>query len=776
MALFRIPRRTVLRSVPAVADHEWVKNRIAPGGVEVIPAATAGWIGGVALLFAALGNLITVLLLPAGAPGRTVGVWLSALTLFVGLFALFAPWNRWGQQSTLVLVPVAFVLIGVGNYTDPLPYVAGVYFVLIGAWTGLCHRRFTTLALTPVFAAVYWVPLAVRPHPDRLESSVFIVTIVSVAIGEVLGTLRIGLENSQRQLAESSRRRFAALTRNSLDVTFVFGADNTIKYVSPAVERRFGYLPEALERVPLSEFLDSSVSGLSEATRGRLLDGSFFEDDSAVTHELQLRHADGSWIDVEVTAQNLVDDPDIAGIVIHVRDIRGRKALEADLQHRAFHDDLTGLANRAAFREEIGRAREAGRSLAVIFLDLDDFKEVNDTLGHEAGDRLLQLVAERLSSSVPGAVTIARLGGDEFGIALEADEAAALKTAQGLITRLSQPYVLADGEVLVGVSAGLALADPADPEELVIGNADIAMYEAKMLESPRVVAFEPQMRERLLHRVELTRRLRLALERGDFVVHYQPSLDTRTRRWVGAEALVRWDDGGEELVLPGRFINVAEETGLIVELGAWILEQACREATHWADGTGAAPWVAVNMSARQFQDPRLLTTVEQALRSSGLPAERLVIEVTESILIGDTETAASRLWELSDMGVRLALDDFGTGYSSLSYLQAFPFDILKIDRSFVRNATTRPRDLALLQTINRLGHNLGLNTLVEGIETQAQADLVTAIGCDLAQGFHLARPMSAASLRATVFPTAANGARRDQDVADSNLSCRPVGR
>ncbi|MCB1256737.1 MAG: EAL domain-containing protein [Microthrixaceae bacterium] len=728
-----------------------MSTRSSPDEIEIISATAAGRIGGAALLFGALSNLITVVLLAPGSAGRTIGLWLSLTTVGVAIVALFAPWERWGRHSTLVLVPVAFVLLGIGNYTDPLPYVAGIYFVVIGAWTGLCHRRFTTLALAPVFATMYWAPLAVRPNLGRLESSALIVTVVSVAIGEVLCGLRITLERSQRELAASAGRRFTALTRNSLDVTLVLGSDDRIRYVSPAMEARFGHAPSDIEQIPLSDFLARFVSGISDESKLSLVDGSFRHEDSSITHEMQLRRADGTWVDIEVTAQNLIDDPDIAGIVVHVRDITSRKALELDLQRRAYQDDLTGLANRASFRNEIKRASESSEHLAVIYLDLDGFKEVNDTSGHEVGDRLLQLVAKRLLDTVPSNAVVARLGGDEFAVMMRGESDDVSVVADALIRSLSEPYKVDDTVLNVGVSAGVAQAGPTDAGDRVISDADMAMYAAKVNDFSSVVEFHPQMREQLLAKVEMTSRLKRAVSNGDFVLHYQPSMETKGRSWVGAEALIRWDDGGDRLIQPGEFINVAEDSGLIVELGRWIVAEACREAVGWSESPDGQLWVAVNVSACQFQDPRLLDDVDTALRSSGLPPERLVIEVTESILIGETESAHQRLRGLHEMGIRLALDDFGTGYSSLSYLQAFPFDILKIDRSFVRNATTSTRDLSLLQTINRLGHNLGLQTLVEGIETAAQAELVTSMGCDLAQGFHLARPVDSTGLRAMSF-------------------------
>ncbi|MGB6059019.1 MAG: EAL domain-containing protein [Microthrixaceae bacterium] len=725
-------------------------KHLAPDA-EVISPSTAGRIAGVALLFGAISNGITAATTPHGETYVVIGLWLSAALLVTALLSFVVPWDRMGPRSTLVLVPAAFLAVAVGNYWDPLPYISGLYFVLIGAWVGLCHPRFTTLALTPVFALVFWGPLVVNGHSDRLSSSAVIVTFVSVAIGETLGTLRVGLERSRLELARSAKRRFAAMTRNSVDVTFIFGLDNSIWYVSPAVKARFGYDPHELEQVPLDDFLTNAIDGLAAETIKSLVTGSYKEESVTEAHELRLRHADGTWIDIEATAQNLLDDPDIGGIIVHVRDVRNRKALESDLHHRAFHDDLTGLPNRAAFRQQIRQAKSGGGSVSVIFMDLDGFKNVNDTAGHQQGDGLLRLIAERLAAAVPEKSKVARLGGDEFAVLYECGLAQAVEHAERLVELISQPFVLGGTVISVGASAGVAEADLNQTDDQVIGDADMAMYEAKASASRSVAAFEPEMRSRLLERLDSKARLKRAIENEEFVLHYQPELDLKTGTFVGAEALVRWNRPGTGLVQPAEFIGLAEESGVIVEIGRWILREACREATTWPEVNGESMSVAVNVSAQQFQDPELLSDVAFTLRSTGLHPERLILEVTESMLIDDIEVAEVRLRALREMGIRLALDDFGTGYSSLSYLQALPFDILKIDRSFVENATTEVRDLSLLQTINRLGHDLGLLTLIEGVETGEQAKLVTSIGCDLAQGYFFAKPMRAGQLHAAAF-------------------------
>lgn len=706
---------------------------------EVIPATTAAQIGGAALLFGALGNMATVIMKPGSAGPDPVGIWLTILILVLAIVAFVLPWDQFGPRSTLLLVPGAFAFIGFGNYTDPSPYVAGVYFILVGAWTGLCHPRFITLKLAPFFALFFWAPLYMVPHLDRLGISTAVITVVSVFIGESLGTLRTSLEESRRQLTESTERRLAALTRDSVDVTFVFGPDNTIRHVSPSVRARFGYAVEDITAMPLDEFLTTKVEGLSAETIEALLMGTYVADEGDTAKEFRLQHRSGVWIDIEAAAQNMVEDDDIGGILVHVRDVTGRKVLEADLQHKAFHDDLTGLANRGAFRKEVRKLVDRGKTVSVIFIDLDGFKSVNDTGGHKQGDRLLQLAAERILAVAPTHAVVARLGGDEFAIALQLPVHSAASLAELLVARLSESYTIDGVAVTIGASAGVSASDVFADGDRLISDADTAMYEAKSSEASQVVVFDPAMRSRRLEQIELRSRLRKAISDEEFVLHFQPAVDLVTGSWVGVESLVRWEQPGIGLVPPGAFIGAAENSGLIVELGRWILNEACREAASWP-AERSDTWIAVNVSPRQFRDPGLLTDIESAVASSGLEPHRLVIEITESVLMEDIEAAGERLNALRHMGIRLAIDDFGTGYSSLAYLQSLPFDILKIDRSFVIEATTEPSHLKLLTMINRLGHDLGLVTLIEGIETPEQAKLVEGIHVDLAQGYYFARP------------------------------------
>ncbi|MHB1224566.1 MAG: sensor domain-containing protein, partial [Gemmatimonadaceae bacterium] len=428
---------------------------------------------------------------------------------------------------------------------------------------------------------------------------------------------------------------------------------------------------------------------------------------------------------------------------------------EERLAHQAFHDPLTDLANRALFLDRVGHAL-ARRTrhptpLAVLFIDLDDFKKVNDSLGHPAGDRLLVVAAERLSICVRGSDTVARLGGDEFAVLVEdaVSPSEVLAIADRVATALRAPFHIAGTEVFVSASIGVAPAAAGDTADELLRNADVAMYFAKTRSKSATAVFEPWMQTAARERLELEADMRRALERGEFVLHYQPIVRLDDGEIIGMEALVRWQHPVRGMVPPGEFIPLAEETGLIVPLGSWVLEQACRQVRSWQSGQhpGAVPLkVTVNLSSRQLQEPDVVATVRAALADSMLPAGTLVLEITESVLMQHTSLTLARLRELKALGLSLAIDDFGTGYSSLGYLQRFPIDILKIDKAFV-DAVGSDTDAALARAVIALGDTLGMQTVAEGIEVLAQVDGLRKLGCKLGQGFHFARPLPPDELR-----------------------------
>jgi diguanylate cyclase (GGDEF)-like protein len=435
-----------------------------------------------------------------------------------------------------------------------------------------------------------------------------------------------------------------------------------------------------------------------------------------------------------------------------VRDMSDRKVLEA-VTHQAFHDPLTDLANRALFTDRVAaalarRGDTSTATVAVLLLDLDDFKTVNDSLGHAAGDELLIAVAARLRSCVRPGDTLARLAGDEFAILLDDldDDGAAVAVAKRVGMRLEAPFEIEAMEIAVRASIGISLGQTPDarPDDLM-RDADVAMYEAKARGKGGYQVFEPHMRRAVVKRMELKADLRHALERGELHVRYQPYVKLEDESIVGAEALVRWDHPDRGVIPPLDFIPLAEEMGLIVPIGRWVLGEASGQAVEWA-----RRWpelgpltLSVNISARQLQDRGFVGEVAEIVAEHGLPAERVVLELTESSLVEDPDQAVRRLRGLRELGIRLAIDDFGTGYSSLGYLQRYPIEILKVHRTFVAELGRHPDEPALATAILQLAHHLGMQTVAEGVEDAVQVEALLALGCRFAQGFHFSRPLTA---------------------------------
>ncbi|GAA0745430.1 EAL domain-containing protein [Dactylosporangium roseum] len=553
----------------------------------------------------------------------------------------------------------------------------------------------------------------------------------------------------------ASEQRFQALVQHSSDVVSVIDRDGIVSYQSESLERVFGYDPKDAigQRLPeimnpeagtrLREAIDA-ISGTPYATQ---------------VIELPVRHADGHACVVEVTMTNLLGDDNVRGIVLNSRDISERRKLEDQLVHEAFHDGLTKLANRALFKDRVEAAlrRRGDGEVAVLFLDLDGFKEVNDSLGHAAGDTLLVRVASRLGDAVRPGDTVARFGGDEFAVLVDTvtDAGAADELAARIIDTLDEHFLIDNQEIHVQGSIGIALTGPdAQDADQLMRNADLAMYRAKSAGSGLFARYDPQMHSGLVERLQLAGDLRRALDNGDELkLHYQPTIELRTGDIVGFEALVRWRHPVRGMIPPADFIDLAESTGLIRPLGQWVLAEACRQAVEW--GGDKPLTMAVNVSGRQFDQPDLPQVVASVLAETGLPADRLCLEMTESVLMTDTEENLAVLLSLKEIGVRLAIDDFGTGYSSLAYLRRFPVDTLKIDRSFVERLSGTTPDAALARTIVRLGQSLGMATVAEGIEQYAQFLALRRMGCDLGQGYYFARPLPAEEAAALLRDPAA---------------------
>ncbi len=458
--------------------------------------------------------------------------------------------------------------------------------------------------------------------------------------------------------------------------------------------------------------------------------------------------ADGSEIDV-LTFGRRVNFQDRSAFLVSTCDITERRRAEERIAYMAHHDALTGLANRVLYQHHLEdaliRTGRAGTQVAVLCLDLDEFKSVNDSLGHPIGDRLLQLVAERLREQSSQFDLVARLGGDEFAIIVEAVSSpqSVERLAACLVETVGRPYLIDSTEIIVGTSIGIAMS-PHDGEtqDALIRNADIALYRAKSSGRRTYQFFEKEMDRKLQERRTLAADLRRAFTAGEFEVYYQPLIDLKSDRVSGFEALIRWHHPVRGMVSPVEFIPVLEEMGLIVQVGEWVLQQACREAAKWPDDIR----VAVNLSPVQFRSPNLVQAVLGALAHSGLSAYRLELEVTESVLLAETDANIDILHRLRALGTRVSMDDFGTGYSSLGYLRSFPFDKIKIDRSFVSDMASRPDCFAIVRAIVGLGSNLGVTTTAEGVENADQLDRLRLEGCDEVQGYLFSRPEPASAI------------------------------
>ena len=559
-----------------------------------------------------------------------------------------------------------------------------------------------------------------------------------------------------------SEERFRSLVRNSSDGILIARDDSTITYESPGVERVLGYAPEARIGTPAFELVhEDDLSGIR-----RLFGDVARNPDMEATAEFRARHADGSWRVIEAVAKNLLDDPAIGGIVVNYRDVTDRRSLEQQLRHQAFHDSLTGLPNRALFLDRlahaVARTRRGHAPLAVVFIDLDDFKAVNDSLGHAAGDELLVAVAGRIRMTVREADTPARMGGDEFAILLEDAPTvdAARESAGRVLEALRLPFRLPSQDVAIRASVGIAMyASPEQSADELLRNADISMYSAKAQGKDRLVVYESAVHDAEIWRLQLRTDLQLALEREEFALVYQPVVDLETNEIIGVEALLRWLHPRRGLVGPTEFVPIAEETGLIVPIGRWVLERACLQAREWRGARGGRGLdLSVNLSGRQIEDPNIVEDVRRALEKADLEPRRLTLELTESILMHDAERTIETLGRLRGLGVRLAIDDFGTGYSSLSYLRQLPVDALKIDRSFVAVVDAGPDEAALVRSIVSLAQSLRLETVAEGIEQPGQLAELRSIGTRLGQGYFFARPLDPSAISELVEGGAVAGA------------------
>lgn len=579
--------------------------------------------------------------------------------------------------------------------------------------------------------------------------------------------------------------RFRSLVQYASDIVTVIDEEGIIRYESPAVQRILGYVPEQL--------IGTSTSSITHPDDIVLLQNFFRKvigtSGSAPSVELRLRHRNGNWTHVEIAGSNLLHDPNVGGVVLNTRDISERKRFEEELQHQAFHDPLTNLPNRALFmarlEHTLSRPHRSPGSTAIIFLDLDGFKYVNDTLGHEIGDQLLISVAERLSGCIRPGDTAARFGGDEFTVLIEdiAHESVVTEIAQHIIMGLQAPFAIRHHEMFITASIGIAINTNANDASIdLLRYADTAMYAAKLSGKGQFKLFDTSMSAAAWERLELEYDLRLAIEKEEFKVYYQPLIALATGQITGMEALVRWQHPRRGLVPPGHFVPLAEETGLILQIGRLVLDQACRQTRAWQLLYSEADplEISVNLSARQFQQPDLVESIARVLRDTSLPPSTLKLEITESDIMVDAQATIRKLHELKRLGVQLAIDDFGTGYSSLTYLKRFPIDTLKIDKAFVGGIVNSVEDKAIVQTVTSLAHTLDLTVTAEGVENNEVANHLRMIGCETGQGYFFSPPIAADATAALLqqrrkqpFPTGSKTSNVNDPPTHQDIHIRP---
>jgi diguanylate cyclase (GGDEF)-like protein/PAS domain S-box-containing protein len=547
--------------------------------------------------------------------------------------------------------------------------------------------------------------------------------------------------------AEVNRRNseayFRTLIHNTSDVILIVDENDVIQYASPSAGPVFG--EERLAGYELWEFVAGDERARLAELLAQVRTGVHEHDMIDVGAE----RVDGTGLLVEIDCRDLRDDTTVGGLVLTVRDVTERRRLEEQLIRQAFHDSLTGLANRVLFQDRVeqsvARADRDNSLVGVLFIDLDDFKIVNDTLGHAVGDALLQAVGARIGAELRPTDTVARLGGDEFAALIETESMGELELAAGrIVMALAQPFNVA-GDTVNGISSvGLSTTLDARTAEELMRQADLALYVAKGAGKGQWRRYQSDLHTAVLERLELRAALDQAVKEHQFVLQYQPIVDLETRTPLGFEALVRWNHPTRGMIAPGHFIEVAEESGLIVPMGRMVLQQALNTAGRWQRSTapGALRYISVNVSARQFRMPGFVEEVRQMLEASGVEAGTLLLEITESLLLRNDDQVRSDLDALRAMGIRLAIDDFGTGYSSLSYLQHMPIDVLKIDKSFIDDMLSSAQQRAVVTAIVQLAQTFNLSVVAEGVEDAGQCEALRQIGCPYGQGYLFARPLS----------------------------------
>jgi diguanylate cyclase (GGDEF)-like protein/PAS domain S-box-containing protein len=588
--------------------------------------------------------------------------------------------------------------------------------------------------------------VALRARNESLAAAILAATTFLILFLRLQRQEHLGqLQETERNALRDSEERFRALTEQSTDIILIADPSGQIKYASPSVHTVLMAHGESLVGTNMIDLVHPDDFAKIMSTGPRPV---AYRQNPVV--ELRLRHTDGRWLDFECVVRNLIQHKNIDGIVYNARDITERKHAQEQLLFNATHDALTGLPDRALFLGRLQSVvdrmkRHPHEAAAVLFIDIDDFKVVNDCYGHAIGDALIKEVSNRLRACLRSDGTIARMGGDEFTVLVEdvTDPSDAIRVAERIQSSFERPFRLEGLEVFKSTSIGIALTSPETSADAVLQNADIAMYRAKSQGKACSELFDRTMHEQVMSRLSIEAKLRHALENEELTLHYQPIVAVNTRAVQGFEALLRWQPSGSNSIPPSTFVPVAEQCGLIVPISVWVLKKACLEAVSWRQRYPDDPplYVSINISSKHFSHAGFIGHVKDALEESAVDPQYVTIELTESLAMNDVAATEQTMSQLRTLGVKLSIDDFGTGYSSLSYLRRFPVDTLKIDQSFVK--TMDAENYAIVKTIIGLARNLELKVVAEGVETPNQHQLLALAGCASAQGYLFAEPMPA---------------------------------
>jgi diguanylate cyclase (GGDEF)-like protein/PAS domain S-box-containing protein len=677
--------------------------------------------------------LVDALVASEAHPMRALGFTLLAATsLFVGTAMLRVDWNRPRSWIPMATIMAMIGMIALATGLHPQPYQAGLHLVTLSVWIGVMLRPRRAAALAPLYALAFWVPLHLAGAAEGYTAALPYVVSSAMAASMVVAWLTQEL-GREHETVDAERRRYQALVAEASDVTIVVGTNGVVAYASPSSERVLGFAAELLSGQVLDAAIERWVHPDDSALAFAELTALTAGPGARRVFTVRIGRPEGGWRDCEWAGRNLSDDPVVGGLLFGVRDVSQQKALERTLEHRAFHDELTGLPNRALLLDRLGQALSRTEEVALLFCDLDGFKAVNDAFGHEAGDLVLKAVAGRMAGIVRSVDTVARLAGDEFAVLIEgATREEVIGVADRIVDAVADGVSIGEQDVSVGVSVGVAWPHPDDADGLA--DADLAMYAAKAEGGSGVRVFEAGLRDEVAERLAVVRGLRRALDDDEFVLHYQPVVDTTSGRLLGVEALLRWQHPERGLLVPADFLAVAEDSRQIIGIGAWVLAEACRALVRWRERFDIPDlYVAVNVAVAQLDDETFPALVATVLAETGLPPAALTLEITETALIAGG-AAVDRLRELKRIGVRLAVDDFGTGYSSLRYLQDLPVDVVKVDKAFVDRLDTA-ETRSVVQAILELAERLGMTTVAEGVEAEDRRQVLEDLGSEAAQGF-----------------------------------------